>query len=473
MSDRPNIILITPDQFHAGALGCAGNPIVRTPHLDALAARGIRFAECHNHSVVCTPSRATIVTGAHPSVTGSVFNDMAADLRLPSVAGVLAEQGYRTGHVGKWHQFPRDERFGFETVWAHTGYREFLAEHGWDPELGDEYAGDWTHDHATWESPLPAELSITEYETTRAIEYVGLDDERPFFLWLSYEKPHLPFNPPAPYSTMYDPAAIPLPDRWHEGPPDDQVPHKRAESIRHWRTGMTPDAMTDDDIRRAIAYYYGSVSLVDHGIGRLVEHLRDRGLLEDTLIVVSSDHGEMLGQQRLLNKGAYPYDALTRVPLIVSGPGIAGPGAVEGRIVGQEDVLATIVRAGGGELPPTMAGRDLLAAVQEDGPIVPGVSAELFGPLYDVMVWSWRTQRHRLTEYRYQDGRALTELFDLAEDPGETRNLAGVPESADVEASMRAGLLGDVVRRGLNGAAVVEIAERFSDEGTRRVTAGW
>jgi hypothetical protein len=152
---------------------------------------------------------------------------------------------------------------------------------------------------------------------------------------------------------------------------------------------------------------------------------------------------------------------------------VVEPGTVEERIVGQEDVLATIVRSGDAVVPATMAGRDLLTAVQGEGPIVPGVSAELFGPLYDVMVWSWRTQGHRLNEYRSRSGGVATELFDLTDDPGETRNLAGSPDSASVEASMRAGLLGDIVRRQLNGAAVVEIAERFSDEETRRVTAGW
>src|SRR5690606_24421385 len=141
-------------------------------------------------------SRATLVTGAHPSVHRVVFNDMDADARLVTVPRLLADAGYRTGHVGKWHLLPADHDFGFQERIGHDGYPEYLESVGIDPALASEHEADWTREYATWVSPIPVEHYLTTWETAQAIDFIERAASGPFFLWLSYEKPHLPYNPP-------------------------------------------------------------------------------------------------------------------------------------------------------------------------------------------------------------------------------------------------------------------------------------
>ncbi|MFS0726646.1 sulfatase [Paenibacillus sp. 1P07SE] len=467
-----NVLLITPDQWRADALGCSGHRIVKTPHLDALAGESLRFEQCHVHNWVCAPSRATIVTGAHPSVHGVLFNDMDTDLRLTPVPELFRQAGYRTGHVGKWHHYPKGERFGFETILAHEGYRDYLAAQGLDPDLGEEYKADWTRQFSTWISPVPEEHYLTVYETDRAIAYIDEPSDQPFFLWLSYEKPHPPYNPPESYADMYDPAALPLPAGW-EGLREGVAPHKREDSAEHWRTGVRTDEMSDADIRRTTAYYYASMSLVDAQIGRLLQHLEQRGLREDTLIVFTSDHGEMMGDHRLLNKGPYPYDALTRVPLIIHDPGKSMAGHVESRLVSQMDVIATLLSAAGIAKPPHAEGSCLLTAVRRSGPIVDGVSGHHYGPHYNVNIRTWRTERYRYTMYQYygaaREQDIVEELFDRSNDPHELHNVARQEAYADIVGELRLQLLSDTIRREQQHSAVREIRERMGKRENRAI----
>lgn len=453
---QPNIILITPDQFHARALGVAGNEVVQTPHLDALANDGLRFTNCHVHNWVCTPSRATLVTGAHPSVHGVVFNDMDLDVRLETVAGRLGTAGYRTGHVGKWHVRPRGHDFGFQERIGHAGYQSYLEAQGIKPESASEHGEDWTKNNATWISPIPEEHYITTWETDRALEFVEGSAGRPFFLWLSPEKPHLPYNPPAEWAHMYDPTRIPLPDTWN-GDVSTDVEAKTADSIEHWRTGMAPAEMSEDDIRQTIAFYYASISLVDHNIGRLRARLGELGLADDTVIVFTSDHGEMLGEHRLLNKGPYPFDALTRVPAIIHDPRLDEARTIE-EVVGQESLLTTILAAAGIEPARTMRGVDLRGLVPDSG----AVSGFHFGPHYDTVVRTVRTDTFRYTVYGNADGSIVEELFDVEADPYETVNLASRIDSEPKLHALRAELLFDIVRRDHDRPEVLEISDRFS-----------
>ncbi|MFS0726735.1 sulfatase [Paenibacillus sp. 1P07SE] len=469
-----NVLLITPDQMRADAMGCSGHPIVRTPHLDRLAGEGIRYEQCHVHNWVCAPSRATIVTGAHPSVHGVLFNDMTTDLRLETVPELFRRAGYRTGHVGKWHHYPKGEAFGFETILAHDGYREYLAAQGIDPALGEEYPADWTKQFSTWVSPIPEAHYLTVYETDQAIAYLDEPSEKPFFLWLSYEKPHPPYNPPASYAGMYEPAAMPLPAGW-DGLQPGAAPHKQADSAEHWRTGVRPAEMTDTDIQLATAHYYASISLVDAQIGRLLAHLEQRGWMKDTMIVFTSDHGEMMGDHRLLNKGPYPYDALTHVPLIIYNPRLPQErrGTVEGRLVGQEDAVATLLDAAKLDPAPHMTGRSLLAALEREGEIVPGVSGHHYGPHYNVNIRTWRTEDYRYTLYHYADeasGAELAEeLYDLRADPSERYNVIGDDSYAAVASRMRRELIADTMRREQVKPEVREIRERFASAGGRGI----
>lgn len=300
----------------------------------------------------------------------------------------------------------------------------------------------------------------------------GYNAGQPFFLWLSYEKPHLPFNPPREYASLYDPSEIPLPVGWG-GLVEGNAPHKWEDSQKHWRTGIPTDRMTDSDVQRTIAHYYASVSLLDTNIGRLVRHLEEQGLAQRTIIIVSSDHGEMLGQHRLMNKGPYPYDALTRVPFILYDPRRSDGGRVETRLVGQEDLVATLLHAAGLEPPEHMKGRNLLTAIEEAGDIVDGVSGHHYGPHYNVAVRTWRTQRHRYTLYHYQDGSVFEEFYDLDTEPAETTNQATDPAYRSTLSELKQQLLLDIARRDHDRRQIAEIRTRFTNVEDRMVTKAW
>ena len=505
-----NIVLIMDDQLRADHLGVEGSYPVSTPTLDALAARGARFTRTFVANPVCMPNRATILTGQWPSVHGLRTNGLPLDWSAETFPRVLRARGWRTSAVGKLHlqpmgypfedyqldeiqdvmpelwehaveqfgspfrswedyqrhaegdvQLPPDY-YGFDDVSLTVGHGDRLSgnyvswarERGWDPQTmaGVAQSPDvftpWDH---VYESAVPAALHPTTYVTDQAIERIDAvaATGQSLMLHVSFPDPHHPFAPPREYFYRHRPEDMPLAPGFHET-------HERSpEYIRGLiarRGTPEPDPMmlwspTEEQYRAALAAELGGIEFIDDSIGRLVDALERNGLLDDTLIVFTADHGDAFGEHGLMLKHFSHYRPIVRVPLLMAGPGIEA--AVHDQLVSSADIAPTVLalvdapalpRAQGRSLKPLVQGQPLTARqrllIEEDQPF--GMDG-LPGP---VRMRTLVTDQFRLTEI---PGHGITELYDLRTDPGESMNLAADPAAVKLLAEARREMLDALV----------------------------
>ena len=418
MSDRPNILLITSDQHRADALGCAGHPLVRTPHLDALARAGIRFDNAYADCPVCIPARTTLITGrrAHENGMPAYAESFRVDRdRRDLLGSLLTAAGYQTELVGKthWHTDP-DDRGGFEHVtWLAVHKAAQLAHAGRPGTL----LGLGFNEFSPTRSQFPPALHSTDWCVDRACEFLTTRQRsQPFALWLSLVDPHPPLAIHEPYDSMYDPADVPPPVR---GP----IVGTDAEPWEIFcdRHRFNPGPMGEAELRHARAVYYGMVTNLDHQLGRLLGQLRLLGDDAETIILYTSDHGEALGDHGLLGKRCF-YECSAKVPLIVRPPRSwqAAEGYEHGRVCGDLvewcDLLPTLCDASGARVPAGATGRSLAPAIR-GGAMPPHVMhGQIEGShmLHD--------GRHKLL-YSTHDGGAL--CFDTRDDPHDERPIGG------------------------------------------------
>lgn len=396
MSERPNVLFITCDQLRQDSLGCYGHPVVETPHIDALAERGVRFTNTYAAYPVCAPNRASLATGRYPTIHGVHMNGVFLPQDELTMMEVLRQHGYSTYGVGKMHfgpqwRFPPDGSplkdpgpelainpqpepwempwHGFEQVQITEDHRvgpyaDYLAAHGYDT-WSDPHSFTYPQ-HISVRSDYPEAHHQTTWIADRTIDYLqDHPKDRPFFVWASWVHPHHPFNPPAPYDTMYDPADMPLPvfdpgepERW----PEAYWRKYSAIEGSHETIGMGD--IPDEEWQRVRAFYYGMITYIDAQIGRILETLERRGMLENTVIAFTADHGEMLGDHHMVFKGT-TYDPVTRVPLIVVRPGEGEPGAVATTLASSIDVMPTLLELCGVDVPATVQGHSLTPAMAD------------------------------------------------------------------------------------------------------------
>ncbi|MEM7132227.1 MAG: sulfatase-like hydrolase/transferase [Chloroflexota bacterium] len=442
---KPNIIVILTDQQRADTLGCYGNRLVQTPHLDALAHNGVRFERAYCATPLCTPSRVSIQCGAYPHRHGIV--DLWSEVpnerygpvpgwtqpspeELPWMGEYFRDGGYETAYVGKWHCMTGGDRRGFEDYLVRTGafdidedkdnewLRHALAQ-GYDLPGGKGVGSDYQVKELNYGvSVYQASDFPATYHFHKAIEFIQQDHERPFILFLSTTSPHPPFAPPAPYDQLYNPDDIVLPDNVHHY----ASPKRFIELRGHPRSFRRNREATEAQLRASWAHYLGMVSHLDDLTGELIQALEAARLRGNTLIVFSSDHGEMLGSHRLQDKGAFMYDEVMRVPLLVNWPGEASPAVYE-TPVSQVSLLPTLLEIAG--IPPrsefdmpSLAESFLGQHSPAEQPVY-GEYNRFYGQSYPVrMVVDGRWK------YVHYFG-PEPELFDLEDDPGETVNLVG------------------------------------------------
>jgi arylsulfatase A-like enzyme len=455
------------DQLRLDALGCYDNTVIKTPNIDTLAREGVRFDDMFAAYPVCAPNRASIVTGRYPSVHRLRTNGQRLPLCELTLMEILRKEGYATYGTGKMHfgpqwKWPADgspikdpdpstgispqpERdaypwYGFDRVALTEDHRmgpygDYLAELGFN--VWDELHSASYPQSATVRSPFPEEHHQTTWITDRAIEFLGEHaSDRPFFLWVSYVHPHHPFNPPAPYDTMYDPADMPLPhwsedeiERW----PEAYQKKHYARSGGHEAVGLCD--FEDQDWQRIKAYYYGMISQIDANVGRLLEALRDQGAQDNTLVVFTADHGENLGDHRLLFKGT-TYDCVTRVPFIVYQGGDSRPaevvqGSRRDLLCSSIDILPTLLDLVGVSHPDPspIQGQSLVPALIDAGHrLRNSVLIENGGIRRSV-----RTEDALLT-WHGPDVRG--ELYDLVADPECFANLWDEPSAANLKSEL-------------------------------------
>ena len=450
---RPNILLITADQMRCDCLGATGHPVVRTPHLDALAARGVRFTNAYTTFPVCVPARLSILTGQYPHAHGTMGNRSMVPTSQPNIASLLRDAGYRTAAIGKMHFWPPYAEFGFEHMrlaeqdgpgWKVDDYHAtYLAERGmvdiwdyWDQhkpyraQAPQEY---WDSFGARG-SEIPEEHYHTTWIANETIDYIRRSSDRPFFIWTSFIKPHHPFDPPKPWDTLYDPASIP--------PLQDQALALAKPLMTNGGQRDPRDAyfdlrkLTDGAYRKVAAHYYGAISHIDHHVGRILQALEERGELERTLIIFTSDHGDYMGDYGLILKSpGIPYDSLAKVPFIVAGPGCRR-GETSDALVSLVDILPTAAAHAGVEVPDFVQGADLSPLLRSSAASSPWREA-VFCEARGI-----KAVRTRTYKYLYNHSLQIEELYDVSADPGELRNLADEPRYAGVKREMRERLLG-------------------------------
>lgn len=420
MSDtRPNILFITCDQLRFDGLGVFGNSVVSTPALDQLAREGVRLEHFFSQSTVCQPSRATLATGRYPHIHGVKYNGYDLASSETTLQKVLSANGYSTVSIGKMHFDPVTELHGFQSRVFIEGkmyvgddeYRVFLDERG-KRRLFEEHVAAWDAvDFGARRSPLPDDEYIDSYIGQRAIETLR-DMPEPFFAWVSFVNPHMPFDPPSPFAEMYDPNSIPLPPDWADQRQDSRIPEHRTSSA-----GRDFATLDGDRVRQIRALYYGAISLVDREIGRILTALRDKDTLDRTLVVFTSDHGEFLGNRGLLWKGGRMlYDDLLRVPFIARWPEQLPSNVVVSHLAQATDVMPTFLDFAGVETPLGVQGRSLR-------PILSLKSV----PNWRDVVFSEGLAVKMVRDYHWKlifyPEKTYGELYDLQNDPGERNNL--------------------------------------------------
>jgi len=449
---HPNIVFICTDQWRGDCLSSAGHEVVKTPYLDGLAHRGIRFSNAYSASPTCVPARMTMLTGLSAASHGRVgyADGVPFDVET-TLPGEFSKAGYQTQAIGKLHVWPERARVGFDNVILHDGYLHHSRKRERPSEFYDDYitwlkrqagesaVSDYFDDGVNCNSVVARpwgrdeRLHPTNWVVTEAIDWLyRRDPTSPFFLYLSFHRPHPPYNPPQWAFDQY----MSAPD--YDPPVGDWV-----DVLEPMRTDGVPDAHVarydQDTMNRARAGYYGNMTHIDHQIQRFLEVLAEFDLDENTYICFTSDHGEMLGDHTMWRKG-YPYEGSARVPLLLAGPELPA-GQVVDDVVELRDLMPTLLSLAGIPLPDGLDGLDLLPV---DAPLD---REYLHGEhtLGDFLSLQWI----RTGEWKYiwlsADG--TEQLFNLSEDPTESVNRLADPSAAAVLERCRTALVAELEGR--------------------------
>jgi len=464
MTDQPNILILFSDQHRHDALGAAGNDSIRTPNLDRLAARGVRFTDAHTTSPLCAPARNSFISGKYPHNHHRWgFGDpLPADDE--SVFRHLQDAGYYTSHVGKSHykggvddlrenepyMYERGFDFVHETTgqWGAQDIDSYMTDRWEEAGLLETFREDYRRrreESGLWPSPLPWEEHMDSYVCRRGVEFVEeYDRDDPFCLFVGIPGPHDPMDPPRKFADWYDANDVPTPVEpgdHGEWLPENAREHMEREGwagpkgVNWWRPGMSAE-----QFREWRAFYYAKVSLIDHWIGEMLDTLERRGMLEDTIVVYTSDHGELAGDHGMLGKRTHLANSV-RIPLIVSYPDEYASGAQTDALAELIDVVPTVLEAAGAGEDAQTDGQSLTAVLESPGDqerepreVVLSEVADRDGETKTMVATK---------DYRYAidgDGEGYL-LFDRSEAPDELTNYVGHPDYESVEADLRDRLL--------------------------------
>lgn len=407
---RPNVVIVLTDDVRYDAMGCAGDPRLQTPNLDRLAAEGVRFANAFVTTSLCSPSRASLLTGCYAHRHGVVDNvSRDPDRSCPTFAEVLQQSGYETAYLGKWHMLARGTRRpGFDHWVSFTGQGEY-------------YRNTMNID-GEWRLVLNY---VTDELTDHAVRFLERDHAKPFLLMIGHKTAHAPFLPAQRHQSRYAEVDFSKPAATADG---------RAAAKPQWGDAES-EVLTPEDLRN----YHRSLLAVDESVGRLTATLRERSLLDDTIFVFTSDNGLLLGEHGGLRDKRAAYEPSIRVPLLMRHPRLAGRGRVCEEMVLGLDLLPTLCEAAGVPVPVDIHGRSWLPVLRGDR----GRDDFLYEYFREEgLVPTCLAVRTRDWKYIvYPEDPALpSELYDLKADPDELVNLAGHPDRAAVQQKLAARL---------------------------------
>lgn len=459
-----NVLFLLSDQHRQQALGVRGDPHARTPNLDGLARDGVRFDNAYCAYPVCTPSRASLLTGTWNHNNGVVNNTTPWPWQIKTMAHHFGRQGYATGLIGKmhfvdaqthgfdyrldfndWYQYlgPKTKLYADELSRANSGSGMPQIDDLWR-DFGDPWKGLRTLDNRKGAVLVGQASKIAEQdhfesfvarETVRFLKNFGT--KHPFFLISSYLKPHDPFMPPERFAAQFRASDVKLPStfgRLRPGQPDTKAAPKVIQDLAASHP-PTPELADENAARQRIAMYYANLAYLDDVLGGVIKGLAELGLADDTLVVYSSDHGEMLGEHGLWQKSLF-YEPSGSVPLIFRGPGIAQPGSVCKTPVSQVGLAATLLDACG--LPAT--GFDEPSFL----PLLADTNAKWTRPAFAEYALKTKQARYMIRKGDWKFNHwinDLPELYNLRDDPGESRNLAADPKHKATAESLKAELL--------------------------------
>ena len=448
---RPNILFIMSDDHAAHAISAYGSRINTTPHIDRIAAEGMRFDNCFCTNSICTPSRAAILTGTYNHVNGVTTLDTRLDGRLLNYPKVLQEHGYQTAVIGKWH-------LGHGGIHDPTGfdYWDVLPGQGLyhDPEMirmGER----------TKRSGYATDL-ITDY----SLDWLrGRDPDRPFCLMVHHKAPHRSWEPDDKHADMYEDEDIPEPETFN----DDYSNRAQAAAAARMRVesdlnaedlkvpvpeGLSPEEEKSWKYQRYIKDYLRCIASIDDNVGRLLDYIDGEGIAEDTIVIYTSDQGFFLGDHGWYDK-RFMYEESLRMPFLIRYPREVEAGTVNGDMILNVDFPATFLDCAGVDVPPSFQGRSFRPLLQDETPADWQTSMYyrywMHGAHHNVCAhYGVRTLRYKLIYY-YGDPlgqqgavgpnmRPEWELFDLEKDPCELNSVYADPDYADVVAELKAEL---------------------------------
>ncbi len=442
---RPNVLYLMTDQHNAQHMGCAGDPLVRTPNMDRIAESGVRFERAYCNNPICSPSRISYVSGQYPHTHGILGNNNFEfqDRNPNSVGAVFRRHGYQTAMIGKAHMI----RDWDEEAYEHIRYCDLTDADRCDPRkhhyfqyLIDQGVADLYEDgslprehpaiakkHAVAELPYEhSNEAFTGRETLKFLE--NRDENRPFFVHMSFERPHPHWMPSAEHADMYDPDDIELgPDvaDWLEnnfsGHPD-----VLAQMMRN-RMGAF-DSL--EELKQALAYHFALVTVIDMEIGRVLDYLEETGELDNTIVVYCADHGDFAGDHGLYMKNIGIYESVHRIPWLISYPGSPEGEVREDAIIESVDLYPTLCELSDVPAPEgVLDGRSIVPEVEGTGEGKPFAICEWDFPEPQRRFNAIRTDRYRLMYFSREQGGAL---YDHATDPYEMNSVWDDPEYADV-----------------------------------------
>lgn len=423
---RPNILMIVADDYRHDAVHAMGNSVVQTPVLDSLAANGTAFSQAHHmggkFDAVCVPTRGALMTGCN---VFRAMTDPANNIIRPervTIGQHLREAGYHSHIVGKWHNDFHSLNRSFA-----SGEGIFLRGLNTDQYRMRVHHYDPTGAYGK-NSVYYAKKFSTDFLADRAVDFIGdYKGEEPFFLYTAFTAPHDPRTPPREYANLYHPDNIPVPPNFATAHPFDNGELKvRDEEV-------APHPRTPDRVQREISSYYGMISNLDAGVGRILGALEASGRAQDTIVIFTADHGIALGQHGLMGKQNL-YDHSTRVPLLMRGPGVPAAQRSDALIYSW-DLFPTLCDLAGVAKPTDLDARSLTPVLRGDT----AVHRTELHALYRDFQRMAKNDRWKLIEYTVGTERH-TQLFDLRADPWEMNNRAGDPAAAGALAELRSSL---------------------------------
>ena len=468
-----NIVLIMTDQQPVSTLGCYGNPHNPTPNLDKIATQGLRFDNCYIAGFPCSPSRGSLLSGRYPHSHGVVYNDVLFEPEVPSLGNILTAAGYDMAYFGKWHlggqmdrdiegrerdkrgwalrPVPSEEGFRFEKVEGAGGEDE--PQHGFTAK----WVGGWEHyqeylrkvglggavdghpnmgNHSIWPSggddehcysQVPEEHHVEAFIAKEAVKFIKSREgnSRPSGIVVSFYAPHLPVAPPKPWDTLFSLDEVALPDNHND------TMEGKALEVRYWPAYML-DKWTEEQFKDYIRRYWGYCAYIDKQVGAVLQALTDAGREDDTIVIFTSDHGDMVAAHGMVWKWDHcGYEELFRVPLLIRGPEVTAAGRSTPALVSSIDLLPTLLELIGVASPEGIQGRSMvpLLSGQQDT-----FRERIFCDSIDTALVTYDGRWKYVLSWLPRD---IDELYDLQNDAGELHNLANDPEYQYIVSQMR------------------------------------